>query len=340
MRNKSNEGKACDAVIKTIEKRTGEIRTQVRRPEVDGVGPPVELRLRLGDQEYAIEHTRIEPFENQIQMETIVCKICAYFKDNLEVPFPSPAYYELQYPLDIYLPSKKSKCDRALKNLADWVRMNEVMLRDKMTRRPVGPHDLHYSDHFVHGKPDGFKCEFELRCWPDATSIRQKPGSLWLRPIYPEDMEPLRRKRLMRAFSDKCKKLEECKVDGARTVLVLESRDAALGYFEFKGDLLPKVLAEHTKIPDEIFLIQAFHDLWWVIPLKHDNGYWPDTGMPGLGRNYYDPNNSDIPRWLGAMPQHMREGLQLDSKYIPYAQGFAWETFKKDELNDLTLSQV
>ncbi len=58
------EGKVCDAAVKVIEKRTGRIRTQVRRPEVDRVGPQVDLRFKLGDQEYAIEHTLVEPFEN------------------------------------------------------------------------------------------------------------------------------------------------------------------------------------------------------------------------------------------------------------------------------------
>ena len=59
MRNKNNEGKVCDAVVRFFEKQTGEIRTHIRHPEIDGLGPPVDLRLKLGAQECAIEHTRI-----------------------------------------------------------------------------------------------------------------------------------------------------------------------------------------------------------------------------------------------------------------------------------------
>ena len=51
MNNPDNEGKVCDAVVRFIEKRTGVIRTQVRLPEMDGVGPPVDLRLKLDAQE-------------------------------------------------------------------------------------------------------------------------------------------------------------------------------------------------------------------------------------------------------------------------------------------------
>ena len=90
MRNKNYEGKACDAVVRAIEKRTGKIRTHLRRPEVDGVGPPVDLRLNIGAQEFAIEHTLIEPFENQIKMEVVTIReIFDYFRENLSLPFPS-----------------------------------------------------------------------------------------------------------------------------------------------------------------------------------------------------------------------------------------------------------
>ena len=62
----SNEGKVCDAAVSSIEQRTGAARKDIRRPEKDHIGPPVELRLKIGAQEYAIEHTQIEAFEDQI----------------------------------------------------------------------------------------------------------------------------------------------------------------------------------------------------------------------------------------------------------------------------------
>jgi len=44
----SNEGKACDAVLNTLEARTGKTRANISFPEKTGEGPPVELRLTLG----------------------------------------------------------------------------------------------------------------------------------------------------------------------------------------------------------------------------------------------------------------------------------------------------
>ncbi len=276
----NHEGKVCDAAVKVIEKRTGRIRTQVRRPEVDRVGPPVDLRFKLGDQEYAIEHTLVEPFENRIKMEVIVNEILDYFKKNLPVPFPSSAYYELRYTIGISLPNGRNKRNRALKSLANWICKHEVLLRDMMMHWPMGPYGPYRSDHSAYGKPDGFQCEFELLCWPYATLTGLQPGSLWLRAAYPENIKPLIRERLMSAFLKKCKKLQSCKSEGARTVLVLESMDSALTHFEFRGDLLPDVLARHSNVPDEIFLVQTNSDHWRVVPLKYADGHWPDVGMP------------------------------------------------------------
>ena len=47
-------------VVRCIEQRSGGMRTKIRRPEKDRNGPPVDLRLKLGAQEYTIEHTQIE----------------------------------------------------------------------------------------------------------------------------------------------------------------------------------------------------------------------------------------------------------------------------------------
>ncbi|MCY4219048.1 MAG: hypothetical protein OXE56_07240, partial [Gammaproteobacteria bacterium] len=65
-------------------------------------------------------------------------------------------------------------------------------------------------------------------------------------------------------------------MEGARSVLVLESKDNALTQFEFRGDLLHSVLVKHSDVPDEIFLVQTNSDHWKVVPLKQGDGHWPN----------------------------------------------------------------
>lgn len=61
-----NEGKACDAVVRALESRERQRRTDVVRPDVPGRISQVDFQVRLGAQVYAIEHTQIEAFENQV----------------------------------------------------------------------------------------------------------------------------------------------------------------------------------------------------------------------------------------------------------------------------------
>ena len=336
-----NEGKACDAVVRLLEKWTGETRTDIHHPERDGFGPPVDMRLKLGAQEYAIEHTRIESFEGQIETGVVAKQIIGYIKKNIPDSFPSLAYYELQFPINVSVPKGKAKRDRALNGLVEWICANEIVLRERNSDRIIPVYNPHMADESIQGTPEGFDCVFELLHWPIAELIRRRPGTLAFRFITPDDLEGPRKDRLRQAFSKKCPKLQACKKEGARTVLVLESGDDGLVNFEFRGNLLPSLLAECTNAPDEIFLVETFADLWWVWLIKRDDGYWPDTGMPELGAFYYDPDQSDlpgIPEWLASIPQKMRDDLQLDRMYTPYLPGWAPATFEKDELNDLTCS--
>ena len=335
----NNEGKVCDAVVRALEKCTRETRADIRHPEKDGVGPPVDLRLKLGTEKYAIEHTRIESFENQIGTVVVANRIMRHIKTNILDPFPSPAYYELQFPTDVSLPRGKPRRDRALNDLVEWVRANEKILRERNSTRFLPLRNPYMANDSIRGAPAGFDCEFELLHWPIAPLIRRTPGTLSFRFIPPDDLEIPRTDRLRQAFSRKCPKLEACKAEGARTVLVLESSDSGLISFEFRSDLLPSLLAECANAPDEIFLVETCADLWWVWPLKRDDGHWPDTGMPELNGNYYDPDRSDlpgIPEWLESIPQRMRDALQLDRMYTPFLPGWAPATFEIDELDDLT----
>ena len=107
----NNEGKACDAVVRYLEKNTVETRKNIRHPEKDGVGPPVDLRLMLGAQEYVIEHTRIESFENQIKTEIKTSdafrQIYEYITEQISDSLPGPACYQLNVPVSVRLPGRR-----------------------------------------------------------------------------------------------------------------------------------------------------------------------------------------------------------------------------------------
>lgn len=143
----SNEGKACDAVGRFIEQRTGDGRTDIRWPERDHVGPPVELRLKIGSVEYAIEHTRIEPFENEIGDGVSLSHLFDPVKKALSGDLFGPADYLVVFPSNRNLIAKKPTLKQQQKNLEAWVREKTLSLYGKVQenlrsgrdRQPGGP---------------------------------------------------------------------------------------------------------------------------------------------------------------------------------------------------------
>lgn len=334
MNTPNYERKVCDAVVRVMEKRTGECRSEVRFPEEENPGPQVDLSLTLGTRKFAIEHTRIEPYENQIKISLELNEIRVYMEKNLLESLPKPAYYELQVPIGFCLPEIKKERAQALKNLVDWVRASAKCLYHRNLLRMGRIYRPHWSDDRVKGRPEGFNCEIELLRWTHAVLIRRKPGYLGYRLFCPReysDLEVRRSDRLMRAFFKKLPKLQECKALGMRTVLVLESRDGALTRFEHIGNLLPGLLAKHPDAPDEIYLVQTDFDLWWVYPIKLGEDHWPTVGMPKRGQPIYEPGTSPISH----VPKRIRDALQLDEVFAPYPKEWCPGTFRIDELNDL-----
>ena len=178
-----NEGKACDAVVKTMERRAQKVRSEIRHPERDRVGPPVELRLKLGEQEYAVEHTIIEPFENNIKAELTVGEIRQYLIQSLTGQLPGPMYYVLQVPKDVCLPRGKVKRVRALKILAEWIQSSAQIMYERNTvlSLPIESHGIPVSpycwpDDSVKDKPSGLNCTVELLRWRNGIVIGRKPG--------------------------------------------------------------------------------------------------------------------------------------------------------------------
>jgi len=90
---KNSEGKACDTVVRHIEICTNGTRSGIRHPERDGNGPPVNLRLKVGEREYAIEHTLLQPREDRIRDSAAFRKINEFTRSKLrKLSLPSKGW--------------------------------------------------------------------------------------------------------------------------------------------------------------------------------------------------------------------------------------------------------
>lgn len=278
MRIPNNEGKACDAVVKILEKFTGENRSNIRRPEKDGDGPPVELRIVLGIQEYAIEHTRIEAFEGQIQTGEVFAEVSRLIESSLSGKLPGPECYRLTMPVDVSLRMKAAKRQRTWQNFIEWICAQAECMHERSENRCEPGYNLYRSDDSIRGTPPGFTYEVMLDRWRDASHMGREPGSVHVVRVVGDDLESDRANRLRRALSEKSPKLHDCKLENARTVLVLESDDIPLTNHHLVAEALLRVLPERTDAPDEIYLVESDTRDWYIWLMKRDENYWITEG--------------------------------------------------------------
>ena len=270
-----NEGRSCDAVVRRIEQCTGKTRKLIRRPESDGRGPPVDFRLQVGDQDYAIEHTQIEAMRGQIRAGKKYTQFIEPVIHELSGTLPGPAAYALQLPMDTDLGANRVSLERIRRDFIAWIQLNARSLyernKDRLGRSRVSPSFLDS----IEAMPPSFPqpVRLSLRAargpsdWGTLRSARLSPGN--------EELEAHRADRLREALCRKCPKLQRCKQDGARTVLVLESDDFALTNHGLVGECLSALLPERTDLPDEIYLVETDVDTWTVFRARLDTTCWP-----------------------------------------------------------------
>jgi hypothetical protein len=70
-----HEGKACDAVVRYLERREGAARANLRFPERERHPASVELLCTIGGHLFALEHTGIEPFAGYMQLQRDAARI-------------------------------------------------------------------------------------------------------------------------------------------------------------------------------------------------------------------------------------------------------------------------
>ena len=268
----SNEGKACDAIIRFIEQCTGEERGYLRRPENDHVGPPVDFRLRIGTVEYAIEHTISQVFKDQISTGVALAEFFAPVKRTLSGKLPGLGAYWVKFPTDPRFRVRKDQLKFLQESLVEWIRKTAHTLEERASSKRIPP---------IYGTPEGFQYEIGLSYHVIITW--QGPGCLDVFRSSPNDLEAGSVCQLQRELRKKLPKLYCCKCEGARTVLVLEDVHSPL---RVEASPVGKALAElrerftgELSFPDEIYFVVPHPESWWVWCMKYDDRWWSEKDV-------------------------------------------------------------
>lgn len=247
-----NEVELCEILIRLLEAEAGSKRERVSYPEKDGSGPPVELRLRVGDRDYAVEHTLIEPFPAAIQTSKEFAELTDEIVASLDGTLPVPGTYRLLFPVNPTA-GRHRRTHAALRDaIIQWVLSAARELHDEAPdrlgrdRMPFGYESSRSAE--IEGLALTLRRRFH---WQDSG---QHDGALFLNRVVGEDIEELRRVRLKTALDKKLGKLMACATEGDATILILEFSDIALTNHVVIAQALEVLLAEREDGPDHVII--------------------------------------------------------------------------------------
>lgn len=254
--DRSNEGKACDAVLRDIEARAGATRRDLIFPEKTHSVGPVELVCTVGTQRFAFEHTRIEPFAGHIQLEAEAKRHFEPITTRVAAQLPAESRFELEIPVGAMLGLN----DRAARPIQDalvhWILATAPGLPAAFPGRRIMP--------IQKVTPTGVPFAVTLDRWPREDF----PFPFVIRHRVEGDVESGRFQRLENAYQKKIKKLQPWKADGAKAILILEEDDIFLTNHFNVADALAKVEASRAGRPDEVYLLSVFSSMWLIARLR------------------------------------------------------------------------
>ncbi len=255
-----NEKALCEALVRLLEEDFGTTRSDVTFPETDGSGPPVEMRLRLGDRRIAIEHTLLEPFPMAIQTGKEFIELTAAIEADLNGNLPTPGTYVLVFPVHPTQGKHRRIHAELHEKISAWIIGAANDLHDECPERK----DRDRSPHGYRGtrttEIEGIPMELSLRVHWSETD--RHDGALFLSRAVGEDVEQLRLVRVKTALNKKLPKLCACADDGDTTFLILEWSDIALSNHIVIAEALDAALAGRDDWPDYVFLADTATDSW------------------------------------------------------------------------------
>lgn len=257
-----NEQALCEALVRLLEEDFDLQRSDVTYPEVDHSGPPVEIRLRLGERRFAIEHTLVEPFPQAIQSGKWFQELTAEIEADLNGAMPKPGTYRLVFPVHPTEGKPRSAHAALRERVITWVRATGEDLHAECPARLGRDRCPHGYRGVRTAEIDGIPLSLSLVVhWSENG---RHDGALFLSRAVGDDVEDQRRVRMRTALDKKLPKLAACRLEGDVTVLILEYSDVALTNQVLVAQALEAELVGRDDCPDYIFLADTTgEDMWY-----------------------------------------------------------------------------
>jgi hypothetical protein len=265
-----NDKKLCITVGKIVSKRRFDTFKIINSPdEHERQKKAIDLLGKGQDTYYAIEHTQLESFPEQIHDSERFSKDLEPLEVELKNKLPKPGYY--RFSLNIHKSMRIKKLEEVKLIIKCWIIKNAGKL--KIASFQNDPNSI------LKEKPNGL--DFEVTLIREQT-LPDLEGGLFLERNIPENynLNELRNKRIGTALDKKCPKLnKEKKIHSiCISILCLELNDKGLGNI---GDTSEGIIAAIHKrmndIPDYILLVDTSSDEINVKIVKEENVEFPNV---------------------------------------------------------------
>ena len=257
------QDRVCAFVREIIEARSGERVRITGRPEVDHRGGEVVEELwESASHRYAVEHTRLESYDGQIENEALLSRLVVPVREMLAGRLPGT------YVLAVRL--RETKAARI-----KYTDAHEEIVRLTLKAAPK------LKDHeTVTLSSDRLRFTVQLHRRHGNSS------QVFVHCFIEGDGEQLRLERMRRALDNKCPKLAVWAADGRRSVLVLEADDIQLSNCWLAYKAFKQAISERKDQPDIVVFIENDAGPMYGWMFKEGYRFGNDIPMPSAGRCY------------------------------------------------------
>jgi len=227
--------------------------------------PAVEWEFETPTAKFALEHTRIESFPNQIGEGKLFAQLLGPLEAELAGKLPGAFFLSADVGAAKAPITQHAEIQRIL---AEWILAKGTGLESEEQSGADGKCD-------ITEKPDGVPFEVTLHRDADYDS------RLFIIQNLPGDGENLQRDRIRTALDRKCPKLLQTAKDGRVSILVLESDDIALANRRSIANATIAELSARHDAPDIVVWVRTNTKPWKAWLLKDGITTYPNVSMAG-----------------------------------------------------------
>ena len=227
--------------------------------------PALEWIFDTPTAKFAVEHTRIESFSNQIGEGKLFAQLLAPLESELAGKLPG-AFFLIVDVGAAKAPNTEHAEIRRI--LAEWVLAKGAELEPEEQSGPDGNCD-------ITERPSGVP--FEVTLYRDADC----DSRLYIIQNLVGDLQSLQRDRIRTALARKCPKLSQASKDGRVSILVLESDDVALANRRAIASATVAELSSRNDAPDIVIWARTSTNPWKAWVLKDGAKTHPDVSAAG-----------------------------------------------------------